>query len=105
MPKSELLNKGDEALTKHSEKAIEKKDRQTAPYITKFERARVLGARALQLSYGAPPTIQMPPGVTDPLEIAERELENNAIPMIIRRYLPDGCYEDWDISELMQDPF
>ena len=105
MQRTEIFEKGKETAPRGDGKAIEKKDRQTAPYITKFERARVLGARALQLSYGAPPTIAMPPGVTDPLEMAERELENNAIPMIIRRYLPDGCYEDWDISELMQDPF
>jgi DNA-directed RNA polymerase I, II, and III subunit RPABC2 len=41
------------------------------------------------------------PGVeTDPLKIAMMELEANKIPIIIRRYLPDGSYEDWSASEL-----
>ena len=37
---------------------------------------------------------------SDPYKLAERELENNAIPFIVRRYLPDGSYEDWKVSEL-----
>ncbi|CAF4804766.1 unnamed protein product, partial [Rotaria sp. Silwood1] len=39
-------------------------------------------------------------GETDPLQIAMRELKEKKIPMIIRRYLPDGSYEDWSIDEL-----
>ena len=40
-------------------------------------------------------------GMTDPLKIAEKELQERKIPFIIRRYLPDGSYEDWKISELV----
>lgn len=67
-------------------------------YMTKYERARILGTRALQLSMNANVTIDIGE-LTDPLEIAEKELEQCAIPFIIRRYLPDGSYEDWTIEK------
>jgi DNA-directed RNA polymerase I, II, and III subunit RPABC2 len=52
-------------------------------YLTKYERVRVLGTRATQISLGAPPTIDIT-GMTDSLSIAERELELRLIPIIIR---------------------
>eukprot|EP00929_Paragymnodinium_shiwhaense_P017695 TRINITY_DN127310_c0_g1_i1.p1 TRINITY_DN127310_c0_g1~~TRINITY_DN127310_c0_g1_i1.p1 ORF type:complete len:119 (+),score=40.82 TRINITY_DN127310_c0_g1_i1:97-453(+) len=73
--------------------------RKTTPYLTKYERARVLGARALQISMNAPVMVELA-GETDPLLIAEKELLERAIPFIIRRFLPDGTYEDWKVSEL-----
>ncbi|EES99463.1 DNA-directed RNA polymerase I/ II/ and III/ subunit 6/II RPB6 [Giardia duodenalis assemblage B] len=74
----------------------------TPRYLTKFEQARILGTRAYQLSMGAPAhiTITDKGGHLDPLVLARRELANNAIPIIIRRHLPDGTYEDWKLSEL-----
>ncbi|CAF0993024.1 unnamed protein product [Didymodactylos carnosus] len=72
----------------------------TTPYMTKYERARVLGTRALQIAMCAPLMVE-PDGETDPLQIAMRELKEKKIPMIIRRYLPDGSYEDWSIDELV----
>ena len=38
----------------------------------------------------------------DPLKIAEKELEAKTIPLVVRRYLPDGNYEDWSLTELLQ---
>eukprot|EP00127_Corallochytrium_limacisporum_P006408 Clim_evm16s226 gene=Clim_evmTU16s226 len=73
--------------------------RTTTKYLTKYERARVLGTRALQLSMSAPPMVH-PGSLTDPLEIAMLELKERKCPLIIRRYLPDGSYEDWKVSEL-----
>ena len=61
----------------------------TTKFLTKYERARILGTRALQLSKNAPPMIDLQQGETDPYKIAERELTARAIPFIIRRYLPD----------------
>ena len=72
----------------------------TTPYMTKYERARVLGTRALQIAMCAPLMVE-PDGETDPLQIAMRELKEKKIPMIIRRYLPDGSFEDWSIDELI----
>lgn len=52
---------------------------------TRFERARILGARALQLSLGAPILIEVPPTLIDPVEIAEREFAAAVIPINVRR--------------------
>jgi DNA-directed RNA polymerases I, II, and III subunit RPABC2 len=83
-------------------KAIEKDKRVTTKYLTKYERARVLGTRALQISMNAPVMID-PKGETDPLKIAKMEMEQKKVPMIIRRYLPDGAFEDWAMDELLID--
>ncbi|KAG2118072.1 subunit common to RNA polymerase I [Suillus discolor] len=69
------------------------KVRVTTPYLTKYERARILGTRALQISMNAP----------DALQIAIKELSQRKIPLIIRRYLPDGSFEDWSVSELISE--
>ena len=81
------------------EEAKKKAARITTPYLTKYEKARILGTRALQISMGAPVMVEMV-GETDPLEIAQKELRERKIPMIIRRFLPDGTFEDWKVSEL-----
>ncbi len=52
---------------------------------TRFERARILGARALQVSLGAPILIDVPPTLVDPVEIAEREFSASRIPITVRR--------------------
>ncbi|KAF5839492.1 RNA polymerase Rpb6 [Dunaliella salina] len=72
----------------------------TTRYMTKYERARVLGTRALQISMNAPVMVALD-GETDPLEIATKELREKKIPFTIRRYLPDQSYEDWRIDELI----
>eukprot|EP01123_Difflugia_compressa_P010262 TRINITY_DN3716_c0_g1_i1.p1 TRINITY_DN3716_c0_g1~~TRINITY_DN3716_c0_g1_i1.p1 ORF type:complete len:218 (-),score=67.88 TRINITY_DN3716_c0_g1_i1:243-800(-) len=77
-----------------------KKNRITTKYMTKYERARVLGTRALQISMNAPIMVDLE-GETDPLEIALKELNKGKIPLIIRRRLPDGSYEDWSVDELI----
>lgn len=79
------------------------KDRITSTFLTKYERARILGTRALQLSKNAPPMVVPQPGETDPYKLAERELAARKIPFIVRRYLPDHTYEDWKLSELTYD--
>ncbi|PRW57780.1 DNA-directed RNA polymerases and III subunit RPABC2 [Chlorella sorokiniana] len=72
----------------------------TTRYLTKYEKARVLGTRALQISMNAPVMVEVGTE-TDPLEIAYKELREKKIPFIIRRYLPDNSYEDWSLSELI----
>ncbi|KAJ1288941.1 hypothetical protein BS78_02G127400 [Paspalum vaginatum] len=74
--------------------------RKTSKYMTKYERARILGTRALQISMNAPVMVELE-GETDPLEIAMKELRARKIPFTIRRYLPDGSYEDWGVDELI----
>ncbi len=50
---------------------------------TRFEKARIIGARALQLAYGAPPLIEVPENVTEPLELAEIEFDKGVIPIVV----------------------
>ena len=76
------------------------KERVTTRFMTKYERARVLGTRALQISMNAPVLVDTEK-LTDPLQIAMMELREKKIPFIIRRYLPDGSYEDWSVDELV----
>ncbi|KAF2997394.1 DNA-directed RNA polymerases I II and III subunit RPABC2 [Curvularia kusanoi] len=85
-----------------SEKAkkVPNENRTTTPYMTKYEKARVLGTRALQISGNAPVLIDVE-GMTDPLQIAAKELREKKIPLVVRRYLPDGFYEDWSCEELL----
>ncbi|KAK4937940.1 subunit common to RNA polymerases I, II, and III [Elasticomyces elasticus] len=83
-----------------ADKKIPQDKRTTTPYMTKYERARVLGTRALQISMNAPVLVDLE-GETDPLQIAIKELNQKKIPLIVRRYLPDGWYEDWTCEELL----
>eukprot|EP01089_Gocevia_fonbrunei_P005534 TRINITY_DN16008_c0_g1_i1.p1 TRINITY_DN16008_c0_g1~~TRINITY_DN16008_c0_g1_i1.p1 ORF type:complete len:126 (-),score=28.53 TRINITY_DN16008_c0_g1_i1:148-525(-) len=79
------------------------KEKKTTRYLTKYERARILGTRALQISMNAPIMVELESDVSDPLEIAMKELRERKIPIIIRRYMPDGSYEDWTLDELIID--
>ena len=68
--------------------------------ITRFERARITGARSLQLSMGAPAFIKVPPDVRDSVSLATSELDAKALPISIRRVLPNGLYQDIPIGWL-----
>ncbi|KAM0249452.1 hypothetical protein ACHAP5_002841 [Fusarium lateritium] len=91
--------KGGDKLLK--DKKIPESERTTTPYMTKYERARILGTRALQISMNAPVLVDLE-GETDPLQIAIKEMREKKIPLIVRRYMPDGYYEDWTCEELLQ---
>lgn len=54
---------------------------------TRFERARIIGARALQISMGAPILLDVPTGLVDPIEIATLEFERAVIPITVKREL------------------
>jgi DNA-directed RNA polymerases I, II, and III subunit RPABC2 len=64
------------------------------PSLTRFERARITGARSLQLSLGAPALIKIPEKVKDSVTLASLELDAKALPISIRRVLPNGLYQD-----------
>ena len=68
------------------------------PVLTRFEKARIMGARALQLSLGAPPFIAIPETARTSLDIAMEELDKRVIPIIIRRVLPNGDYQNIPID-------
>ena len=68
------------------------------PRLTRFEQARIMGARALQLSLGAPPFIEIPKNARISLDISMEELEKRVIPITIRRVLPNGDYQNIPID-------
>jgi DNA-directed RNA polymerases I, II, and III subunit RPABC2 len=68
--------------------------------LTRFERARITGARSLQLSLGAPSLIRIPNDVRDSISLAVAELDLKALPISIRRILPNGIYQDIPIDWL-----
>jgi len=72
------------------------------PTLTRFESARIMGARALQLSLGAPPFIPIPKDAATSLDIAIKELDDRLIPITIRRLLPNGDYQNIPIKNFKQ---
>lgn len=74
----------------------------TLPFLTKFERARVLGQRAKQIENGAKPFVQVPENIVDAYVIAEMELKQKRVPFIIRRPIPGGKCEYWHLKDLDQ---
>lgn len=68
------------------------------PTLTRFEKARIMGARALQLSEGAPAFIEIPESAMTSLDIAMVELDQRVIPITIRRVLPNGDFQNIPID-------
>jgi DNA-directed RNA polymerases I, II, and III subunit RPABC2 len=72
----------------------------TIPFLTKYERTRVIGQRAKQISSGAKTFVKVPENVIDGYLIAELELMQKRIPFIIRRPTPGGGCEYWNLKDL-----
>jgi len=72
----------------------------TIPYLTKYERARILGQRAKQIETGARPLVKISENIVDSYIIAELELREKKIPFIIRRPIPGGACEYWNLRDL-----
>jgi len=73
---------------------------QTIPFLTKYEKARVLGQRSKQIETGSRPFVPVPENVIDSYLIAEMELQQKKIPFIIKRPLPSGGSEYWNLKDL-----
>ena len=71
------------------------------PKLTRFEKARICGARALQIAMGAPVLIKVTKNLTNPIDIALEELKSGVLPITIRRTLPDGTYQDIPLKWLL----
>lgn len=72
----------------------------TIPFMTKYEKTRILGQRTKQINEGAPPLIKIDTTVIDGYLIAVKELEQKKTPFIIRRPLPNGGSEYWRVQDL-----
>jgi len=95
-----------EIITKdipHKKAEITSKDNQIVigpPMLTRFEKARIMGARALQLSLGAPVFIEIPKNATTSLEIAMEELKQKVIPIVIKRTITKGDYQNLPLEKI-----
>ena len=96
-------NNNNNLIDKNKYKFIPIKDRLTSRFLTKYERAKIIGERAIQINNGSEVYVDVPNGLCDSLKIAEKELKEKKIPFIIRRYLPNGDFEDWELNELIFD--
>lgn len=72
-------------------------DRVTTPYLTKYEICRLLGTRSTAIALNAKIDST---SYTNALDISLQELKSGKVPLKIRRYLPDGSFEDWHLDEL-----
>jgi DNA-directed RNA polymerase I, II, and III subunit RPABC2 len=72
----------------------------TLPFLTKYERTRILGERAKQINDGAKAFVELDPSVIDGYLIALKELEEKKLPFIIRRPLNNGASEYWKLRDL-----
>ena len=71
------------------------------PFLTQYEKTRILGFRTNQLAQGALPYVSVPDHIRNPIEIAKMELEQRRLPFIIKRPMPDGTFEYWRLCDLM----
>ena len=72
----------------------------TLPFLTKYEKTRILGIRTKQLNEGAKPYVDVNPTIIDGYIIAQLELEHKKLPFIIRRPMPNGSSELWRLQDL-----
>lgn len=73
----------------------------TYPFLTNFEKTKIIGLRANQISKGSIPFIAVPKHITDVKDIAKLELEQKRLPYIIKRPLPNGQFEYWRLTDLL----
>jgi len=84
-----------------SDSDVKKKILIGPPKLTRFEKARICGARALQIAMGAPVLIEVTENLKTPIDIALEELRRGVLPITIRRTLPDGAYQDIPLKWLL----
>lgn len=88
---AETINPGGEGKEGH----------RSPPFLTVYEKTKVIGFRATQLANGAAAYVPVPSHVTSVEEIARMELDARRLPYIIKRPMPDGTFEYWRLSDLM----
>ena len=77
------------------------KQHKSVPYVTLFEKTKLIGFRANQLAQGARPLVDVPKHITDVIEIARLEYDERRMPYILKRGMPDGTFEYWRLTDLI----
>jgi DNA-directed RNA polymerase I, II, and III subunit RPABC2 len=80
---------------------LQTRKKETSPLMNRFEVTKLIGIRAQQLACGMQPCVSFDPDITNTEFIAIQELLQKKMPLIVRRYLPNGVYEDWRVNELI----
>lgn len=100
-----LYNQHPELVVDYIESIIpqlaSKENHRTYPFLTIYEKTKLVGLRANQLSQGAKPFVTVPDHITSVRDIARLELEQKRLPFIVKRPLPNGKYEYWRLADLM----
>tara|TARA_B100000795_G_scaffold269562_2_gene259343 strand:- start:16540 stop:17007 length:468 start_codon:yes stop_codon:yes gene_type:complete len=87
-------------INRNEKGLIDDENHKTLPILTRYEKAKIIGLRAKQINAGSDLFINAPANIIDGITLAKMELNNKKIPFIIRRPLPDGTNEYWDINDL-----
>ena len=87
-------------ITRNSSGIVYDALHKTLPFLTKYEMTRVLGQRARQINAGGKSFVVVPPNIMDGYLIARMELEQKKLPFIIKRPIPNGGFEYWNVSDL-----
>jgi len=87
-------------ITRNTDGVIIDDLHKTVPFLTKYEKTSIIGQRAKQINSGSIPFIDIPNNIMDGYLIALMELEQKKIPFIIKRPIPDGSCEYWNVHDL-----
>jgi DNA-directed RNA polymerase I, II, and III subunit RPABC2 len=87
-------------ITRNNDGIIIDEYHKTVPFLTKYEKTRVIGQRIQQLNNGAKVYVNVSDDIIDNNVIAEMEIKEKKIPFIIRRPLPDNSFEYWKLQDL-----
>ena len=79
---------------------INKPDKISQPFLSKYEKTKIIGLAAQQIESGREPSIPIPSSLVEPIDIAEFELKNKKTPFIIKRKLPNNTFEYWTLDQL-----
>ena len=100
-----LYNQHPELIIDYTEsiipKTVDKSTHKSYPFLTLYEKTKIIGLRANQLSQGSKPFISIPEHITNVRDIARLELEQKRLPYIIKRPMANGKYEYWRLMDLM----
>lgn len=87
-------------INKNEDGIINDENHKTMPILTRYEKSKIIGLRATQINSGGELFIKAPANIIDGITLAKMELKQKKIPFIIRRPLPNGTNEYWDINDL-----
>ena len=87
-------------IKKNEDGIINDENHKTIPILTRYEKSKIIGLRAKQINSGSELFIKAPANIIDGIALAKMELKDKKIPFIIRRPLPNGKNEYWDINDL-----